>query len=61
MYVGELQPGANHAIMDQTTMEVVGAFQSVGLIKKVGVGIVDDLLQQVANANRGLCQMALVV
>ena len=61
MYVGELQPGANHAIMDQTTMEVVGVLQSAGLIKKVGAGIVDDLLQQEVNENRGLCQMALVV
>ena len=61
MYVGELQPGANHAIMDQTTMEVVGVFQSAGLIKKVGAGIVDDLLQPEVHANRGLCQIALVV
>tara|TARA_B100000482_G_C12339476_1_gene192239 strand:- start:294 stop:479 length:186 start_codon:yes stop_codon:yes gene_type:complete len=61
MYVAELQPGVNHAIMDQTTMEVVGAFPSAGLIKKVGAGIVDDLLQQGVHANRGLCQMAVVV
>ena len=61
MYAAELQLGVNHAIMDQTTMEVAGAFRSAGLIKKVGAGIVDDLLQQEVNANRGLCQMALVV
>ena len=61
MYVAELQPGVNHAIMDQTTMEVVGAFPSADLIKKVGAGIVDDLLQQGVHANRGLCQMAAVV
>ena len=61
MYVAELQPGVNHAIMDQTTMEVVGVFQSAGLTKKVGAGIVDDLLQQEVHANRGLCQMEVVV
>tara|TARA_B100001540_G_scaffold37313_1_gene33072 strand:- start:1421 stop:1606 length:186 start_codon:yes stop_codon:yes gene_type:complete len=61
MYVAELRPGVNHAIMDQTTMEVVGVLQSAGLIKKVGAGIVDDLLQPEVHANRGLCQMALVV